>query len=160
VEYSDFSRGIDQLTATFNPRSWGQTQLDIYWGIFREWTAGRWSAAVARALADCEYMPKPAELRKFAGDGHEAHREDASDWPKGCGKCLGGFVYFEVKHRNGLMYERVLSCDCDAGDRATKHLLPTLRKKGIKNEAEVRYSVYAANHGMAGEVPDWVNERR
>ena len=147
MEHGDFAQGLDELVATFRPSKWTPVNADIYWKIFRDWPAGQWLKAVAAALSSSDYMPKPAELRRLAGDTGDRYVEDERGWPTGCGFCCDGFVYFEVV-RHKRSYEHVLACDCAAGDRAARRLLPTLRKRGLRDEGEVRYSAYLRRHGL------------
>lgn len=46
--------------------------LGLYWEALRDLTPAQFREATGRALRECKFLPKPAELRELAGNGSAA----------------------------------------------------------------------------------------
>lgn len=66
-----FATQLTILAETFG-RQLTEAAMDGYWIALKDLSHERLSQATRRALSECRFMPSPAELRDFAGDGLKA----------------------------------------------------------------------------------------
>jgi len=72
--------GVTMLCITYN-REESRELLDAYWTALGELPARAVAAAVKRALKECEFMPAPAVLRKFARESCDPRYALAPEQP-------------------------------------------------------------------------------
>lgn len=76
ISYEHFAAGFASLCELFNAKP-SHELTDLYFNSVQDLTPEEWTIAVERATGSAVYMPKPAELRNFAGRGEQQRKLEA-----------------------------------------------------------------------------------
>ena len=77
MENSDrvqFLTRLTMLAETFR-RELDELTIEAYWLVVRDLSVDAFAAGVRRCMAECEFMPPPAKLRRLSADNHWARIE-------------------------------------------------------------------------------------
>jgi len=113
----EFKPHIDALVGVFNPRGWDAITETAYYGVVRRWTESELVHVCNIAVQRHEYMPKPKHLIAIYNDLNKKAIDRGDDgFNDDCNCCHGGLIPITAV-REGIEYERVCACECDAGKR-------------------------------------------
>lgn len=154
----EFKDQIDRLVKMFTPRGWSGAAEDEYFRAFQNWSPDRFRFAVSRCIREEERMPKPIVIMRHDKMlGRPATEKIKKADVSSCPMCVGGLILFQVPdHRYTVpsgYSEKTLACDCEGGDiQAERIVLVEIEMGRSKTQDGVRYSVYAAAHGLPDPI--------
>lgn len=72
--------------------------LRLYWGALEDLAYDEFENAAMKAVKNCKFMPKPAEILEFAGKGHSATQDNAKDKASAAWVAVAGAVRSKGRH--------------------------------------------------------------
>lgn len=66
LDYEVFAANMKRLVNVFTPRAWSEATEAEYYSALQSIEDRQFRGAVDLAIRECEYMPRPAEIRKLA----------------------------------------------------------------------------------------------
>jgi hypothetical protein len=132
-----FITSMERLKAAYRA-DLDETQTRAYWDGLNDIDHARLETAIDAAIRSSQWLPKVAELRRFASDAYEPHQPRYIDGKQvfDCNECEDAGVVLVWSHtavyslKAGREPQRwqtyVVACVCSAGDRWTRanHPLP------------------------------------
>ena len=131
---AEFEPGMKKLVTIFHPKNWDDDTNDAYYGCVRRWTPDEWDDVVEEAVRTMDWMPKPKRLLMMKLDLLGRDEAAIESGPvDDCNCCFDGLIQF-IFDKNGIEYERVCACTCDAGK---KQLMKSYGGSRIKSYLEI-----------------------
>jgi len=184
VTRAQFDEEFDKLLLTTNPRGWSPDRTTAYYNRMKGWDIGdlrrvcAWMATDRVRKQGSTAFPELAEFfqcrKAFDLRDRRRTRERAviegTDELTSCAHCIGGRIWFDVKHGRSVrdvrddrghrvkgkteqvanVYERFAACSCDSGTIVAASILAVARRARRPASMEsVRYeNIFAGVGGL------------
>lgn len=165
TEREVFATTLAVLSATFD-RKLTEGAIDGYWAALSDLGEDEFKKAAQRALAECRFMPAPAELRAFARPPRNHETDSAKAWGV-VRKAVDKHDYMVSTIDFGPLVNAVIR-NLGGWDMLCKATLPELDNPGwLRKRFDEIYGLFARTnvnglHGdpLSGALPDkWLHPR-